>query len=278
MNIEQMRKRKKELGYTNEQISDLSGVPLPTVNKIFSGATKSPRYQTMLALERVLVGEGTAVGSKVAEEAFEYYVSSRSNDEVRNERKNAERQGEYTLDDYYAMPDDWRGELIDGCIYDLAMPSPGHQTISLMIGMSLMEYVDSNGGECVPFGLPVDVQLDCDDKTMVEPDITVICDKDKIKKKNIYGAPDLVMEILSPSTRVRDLTLKLNKYMQAGVREYWTIDAEKERVLVYKADGEDIIGYYTFEDMVPVGIWDGECSIDFPKIKSRLDEMGLREG
>ena len=122
------------------------------------------------------------------------------------------------------------------------------------------------------------MQLDCDDKTMVEPDITVICDKDKIKKKNIYGAPDLVMEILSPSTRVRDLTLKLNKYMQAGVREYWTIDAEKERVLVYKADGEDIIGYYTFEDMVPVGIWDGECSIDFPKIKSRLEEMGLREG
>ena len=289
MNIEQLRKRKKELGYTNEQISDLSGVPLPTVNKIFAGVTKSPRYQTMEALERVLADEKKEMPSIIAEKAIDYYsygktgtagskiISSEKAENADSDLPGTalKKQGEYTVDDFYAMPDDWRGELIDGVIYDMSSPTTVHQMICFEIGFQLRTKIENNEGDCIPFAAPLDVQLDCDDRTMVEPDVIVVCDREKLKQKNVFGAPDLVMEVLSPSTRMRDLTLKLNKYMQAGVREYWTIDAEKERILVYKSEGEDLIGYYTFEDSVPVGIWDGECTIDFQKIKDRLSATGL---
>lgn len=259
MDIETLRKRKKELGLTNRQVADFSGVPLPTVQKIFSGATKSPQLMTVLALEKALgVSEEYLIGpvtpSYVGEAAFEYEIP-------------AKKQGEYTVEDFYAMPETWRGELIDGYLYGMSEPSPKHQMIATSIGQQLLNYLDEQEGACHVIASPVNVQLDGDDKTMLAPDVTIVCDRAKILDNCVFGAPDLIMEILSPATRKRDLTIKLHKYLKAGVREYWIIDPKNERVLVYQYGGEDIIDYYTFDSAVPVGIWGGACEVDFKKVK-----------
>lgn len=89
------------------------------------------------------------------------------------------------------------------------------------------------GGSCRPLIAPMDTQLDCDEKTMVQPDVAILCRNDKIKKWGIYGAPDFVLEVISPSTRRKDYTKKLSKYMTAGVREYWILDPCQQKLIVY---------------------------------------------
>ena len=117
---------------------------------------------------------------------------------------------------------------------------------------------------------PLDVQLNCDDRTMLQPDILVVCDRGKVIRKGIYGAPDLVMEILSPSSRSRDMVLKLNKYQDAGVKEYWVIDPDRRRIMVYDLGNDADLFIYDFEDVVPVGLFDGKCTIDFRKIYDHM--------
>ena len=104
---------------------------------------------------------------------------------------------------------------------------------------------------------PLDVQLDRDDRTMVQPDVLVVCDRSKVVRRCVYGAPDFVVEILSPSTWEKDMYVKLGKYESAGVREYWIVDPKKKRVLVYDFEHTDFPALYTFTDQIPVGIFDG---------------------
>ena len=183
------------------------------------------------------------------------------------------RQGEYTIEDYYAMPEDRRVELIDGVIYDMASPSYEHQLISGELSYQLQDYVKKNKGKCRVFTAPFDVQLDRDSRTMVQPDLLVICDKEKTNRGGVYGSPDYVIEILSPSTAKLDVTIKLNKYMRAGVREYWIIDPENRQIFVYQKLADKIfLETYTFDDSVPVGIWEGRCKIDFPDISRQIDD------
>ena len=261
MTLSEMKERKKELGYSYEQIADMSGVPLSTVQKVFSGATQSPRYETLLAIETVLEDYST---SKVSEAAVQYGS------------KPTKRQGEYTVEDYYNWPEDERIELIDGVIYHVSMPGIKHQRIVGEIDFAFKTYVKKKKGKCEIFGAGVDVRLDCDDKTMVVPDITVVCQKDKFTERYLDGAPDLVVEVLSKSTKKKDMTLKLGKYAEAGVREYWVVDPEKETVIVYKFSREDEndadICFYTFANQIPVGIWNDECIVDFAEIKAYLEE------
>ena len=113
---------------------------------------------------------------------------------------------------------------------------------------------------------PQDVQLDKDQYTMLQPDVFVVCDRDKIQVRSLYGAPDFAIEILSPSTRWKDLTLKLNKYKKAGVREYWIIDPEDEEVVVYFFEKNDLPHMQEHGKPVPVHISDGKCAIDFTAI------------
>ena len=176
------------------------------------------------------------------------------------------KQGEYTLEDYYALPDERRVELIDGVIYDMSAPTTIHQLIGLEIWGQLQKFIRKKKGTCIPFAAPVDVQLDCDDRTMVQPDVLVVCDRDKIIKRCIYGAPDFVVEVLSPSTKRKDGIIKLSKYISAGVREYWIVDPDKKQVVVYDFQKEDYPVIYGFGGEIPVGIFDGECQIDFAEI------------
>ena len=116
-----------------------------------------------------------------------------------------------------------------------------------------------------------DVQLDMDDKTMVQPDVIVVCDRDKITKSGIKGAPDLVVEVVSPSNFFVDLSIKFAKYKRAGVREYWLVIPESKTVITYFFDEDDIPEEHTFEDIIPVSIWDGKCTVDFKKIYSEIE-------
>ncbi len=118
---------------------------------------------------------------------------------------------------------------------------------------------------------PSDVRLDCDNKTMVQPDLFVLCKGYDVDLQYYSGAPDLAVEILSPSTRSKDMLLKSYKYQNAGVREYWIVDPASEEVIVYDFTDKNLPSKkYTFSDKIPILISGGKCSIDFSKIKKAL--------
>lgn len=176
-------------------------------------------------------------------------------------------------DDYYALPEDRRAELIDGVFYDMTSPGGPHQTTLVELGFQFMSLVKKNKGTCRVFTAPFDVRLDSDDRTMVAPDLMVICDRSRIQEKYCFGAPDLIVEILSPSTRRIDLSLKYGKYFNAGVREYWVVDPNQRKVVVFFFEQDMFPAVYGFDTEVPVGIWGGEQKIDFSIIAGELDEL-----
>lgn len=251
MNLEKLKKRKKELKITNKELADRSGVPLSTVNKIFSGATKSPQYQTILALETVLAmysysdQDGPYVGA-VHEAAALYQV-----------------KGNQTADDYYALPDEVRAELIDGRIYYMAAPTSAHQEILGELYYQIKDYIRKRQGGCKVFLSPFDVRLDQDDKTIVQPDLIITCHPDRLVYRGLNGAPDFVIEIISVSTSKRDYSLKMQKYWDAGVQEYWIVDSYKQHIVTYQFHGEDVdMKIHGINDLVTVQLY-GDFVIDF---------------
>ncbi len=162
----------------------------------------------------------------------------------------------YTIDDIYALPDGERAELIDGKIYYMAPPSWKHQKISRKLHQAISNYIDSKKGKCEALAAPFAVFLNEDDINYVEPDISVICDLSKLDEKGCHGAPDWVIEIVSPSSKPRDYMTKLFKYRTAGVREYWIVDPDKQMTMVYGFE-KDTVEQYDFGEEVPVGIYDG---------------------
>ena len=200
---------------------------------------------------------------------------NRQPDKVREESvyyaETGKKQGKYTIEDYYALPDDVRAELIDGEIYDMSAPQVVHQVLLGSLFNRLSEFIKRKGRQCLPLVAPVDVQLDMDDKTMVQPDILVLCNRDKLKKRVIYGAPDMIIEILSKSTRKKDTFVKLEKYLDAGVREYWVVDPDRKKVVVYDFEHSPTTVIYGFEEQMPVRIFGGECVIDFAEIYREIE-------
>ena len=180
-------------------------------------------------------------------------------------------QGEYTMADYYALPDERRVELIDGELYDMAAPTAEHQLILGELYMQFRACAQAHGMPCRVFLSPCDVQLDSDDKTMVQPDLFVLCRDFDPKNRYIIGAPDLTIEILSDAAGPKDLILKTYKYKNAGVCEYWIIDPAGKQVLVYDFSSEEIIPErFSFFDEIPVHIFDEKCVVDFGRISRDL--------
>lgn len=162
----------------------------------------------------------------------------------------------YTIDDIYALPDNERAELIDGKIYYMAPPSWMHQRISGRLYQSIANYIDSKNGQCEVLAAPFAVFLNNDDINYLEPDISVICDLSKLDDIGCHGAPDWVIEIVSPSSKPRDYLTKLFKYRTAGVREYWIVDPDKQMTMVYGFE-KDTVEPYNFGEEVPSGIYEG---------------------
>lgn len=162
----------------------------------------------------------------------------------------------YTIEDIYALPNGERAELIDGKIYYMAPPNTKHQRLVHFFDREIGNYIQSKHGECEVFPAPFAVFLNENDTNYVEPDISVICDKNKISDKGCHGAPDWIIEIVSPSSKQMDYYKKLFKYRTAGVREYWVVDPEKELVTIYDFE-KDSMEEYSFDKDIPVWLYEG---------------------
>jgi Uma2 family endonuclease len=169
----------------------------------------------------------------------------------------------FTYGDYLTWDDGERWELIDGVPYNMS-PAPGsaHQSILMDIGKQFAVYL--TGKQCKIFPSPFDVRLtegdESDDQveTVVQPDLTIICDKVKLDDAGCRGAPDLVVEILSPTTAQKDMKFKFARYERAGVREYWIVDPAGKTVQIFTLGADGRYGrpqVFVDGDMAPVGIF-----------------------
>ena len=173
----------------------------------------------------------------------------------------------YTIEDIFNLPEGERAELIDGQIYYMASPKYIHQKILGEVLVEINTYIKSKGGFCEVLPAPFAVFLNKDEYNYVEPDVSVICDKSKIDDKGCNGAPDWVIEIVSTSSKQMDYFTKLFKYRTSGVREYWIVDPEKNRVMVYNFEAQEIQDY-TFADSIKAGIYE-DLYIDFSKLPTQ---------
>ncbi|WP_026485629.1 Uma2 family endonuclease [Caldanaerobius polysaccharolyticus] len=170
----------------------------------------------------------------------------------------------YTYKDYLSWPDNERWEIIDGNVYLMAPPSRIHQKVLGAIFYQLFNYLQGKSCEVytAPFGVRLpsgDEDTDRDIKTVVEPDIVVICDKSKLDDEGCKGAPDLIVEIVSPSTARKDRVEKFNLYEKFGVREYWIVEPESKIVSVFTLQDNKRYGrpeIYTDEDKIKAFIFD----------------------
>lgn len=166
----------------------------------------------------------------------------------------------YTVDDIYSLPDGTRAELIDGEMYMMTPPGRKHQELVSFLHLEIGNFIRNKNGKCKIYPAPFAVFLNEDDRTYVEPDISVICDESKLDDRGCNGAPDWVIEIVSPSSRKMDYFTKLFKYRMSKVKEYWIVDPDKNQVMVYEFDKDDFSAY-SFSDEIPVGIYDGDLKI-----------------
>ena len=173
----------------------------------------------------------------------------------------------YTYADYCMWPEDERLELIDGAVYAKATPTRGHQSICGEIFWQLKSYL--RGKPCKAFFAPLSVRLNADtyDDTVVEPDIFVVCDESKLQdSKGVVGSPDLIIEVLSPSTAKYDMKTKFDLYLKNRVHEYWIVDPELKIAVVNILHDEGYISYpYDENDSIPVHVLEG-CKINLADV------------
>ena len=162
----------------------------------------------------------------------------------------------HTIDDIYALPDGQRAELIDGRMYMMAPPTTNHQRLVAKLSHQILSHIDTKGGNCEVFPAPFAVFLNEDGRNYVEPDISVICDKGKLNDKGCSGAPDWVIEIVSPSTSRIDYGVKLFKYRSSGVREYWIVNPIKNTVTIFDLEKEEKSNQYDFDDTISSCIYE----------------------
>lgn len=168
----------------------------------------------------------------------------------------------YTIEDIYDLPEGTRAELIDGQMYMMAPPSITHQRILSFLHLEIGNYIRNNKGSCEVFPAPFAVRLFDDDEKYLEPDISVICNPNKLNDKGCSGAPDWIIEIVSPSSKQMDYYTKLSLYRTAGVREYWIVDPFRKTIIVYDMVNDDGPVLHSFNDKVKANIY-SNLDIDF---------------
>lgn len=179
-----------------------------------------------------------------------YWKTIVGEDEVIKRNMALAQKKDYTAEYLEALPEDERAEIINGQLFYFAAPKILHQRLVLKLAARWFRFIEEHQGTCEVLTAPVAVRLDKDDKTLVEPDMILICDPEKIKEDAVWGAPDLVIEVVSKSTRHRDYGIKTLKYRTAGVKEYWIVDPEKELVMVYWFKDESQNDCYAFDEEI----------------------------
>ncbi len=298
MTPEQLRRKKREAGLTNAELAERTGIPISTIAKVLSGVTKNPRKDTLKAIGEVLgiemdpddfetdtYGTNTPYGYhqnwsqvNVLRDKGYVYGSSARKLHKHTSQNNQVIEKYHTLSDYLALPDDRRVELIDGKFYDLAAPTGLHQIIALECWKQIDRCIDEHGMPCRVMAAPFDVLLDSDQYTVVQPDVMIFCKHPEyVLEARAPKAPDFVIEVLSPSTRMKDIFLKTFKYQNAGVQEYWLVDPDKKTVTTHvfgqnenDRESDTLTSVYTFAHQVPVHLSEGKCTIDFSAIEKKL--------
>ena len=186
-------------------------------------------------------------------------------------------QGEFTLTDYRLLRQEKRFELIDGVLFEMAMPSLLHQHIVSACYLTISDFLRTRNLPFRAFEGPVDVQLDRDDKTMVQPDLVIVCDLSQIKGFGIFGAPAFVLEVLSSLTRTKDLRIKPKKYVSAGVKECWILDPQQAQLLICdNANGETQTKILPLNGSASISVLRDECRIDLDEISALTGRAAQR--
>lgn len=175
-----------------------------------------------------------------------------------------------TLEEYDALPEDVRAEVFDGQIYYMASPSQIHQSISMQLSTVINNYILHKKGSCSILSAPFDVKLSDNPLTIVQPDIMVICDKDKLDGNRCNGAPDFIIEIVSPGNPADDYIRKLYYYKNYGVREYWIVDPKRKTITVNYFEGNIVSVQYPFDSIIKVNIYE-DLYINFSEIADILN-------
>ena len=175
-----------------------------------------------------------------------------------------------TLEQYEALPEGRRAEVFEGVVYDMSSLSQIHQTLSMELSNIIYNYIKNKKGACQIFSAPFDVKLSDKPLTIVQPDIMVICDKDKLDGKRCNGAPDFIIEIVSPGNPADDYIRKLYYYKNAGVREYWIVDPGRKTITVNYFEGNIISVPYSFDSVIKVNIYE-DLLINFSEIANLLN-------
>lgn len=185
----------------------------------------------------------------------------------------------YTYADYLEFPEDARVELIDGVIYNMSPAmSRIHQEIIFELTLVIGNYIKQNNKPCKIYTAPFDVvfveegQDESKAINVVQPDISIICDKKKLTDRGCIGAPEMIIEVVSQNNPAHDYIRKLNLYTQFGVKEYWIVNPYEQNIFVYVYRPETGYSYpkvYTFNDKVKVSLFE-DLIIDFSQIKEVL--------
>lgn len=259
--LEKLKNRKKELGWTNQKLSEESGIPVGTLNKIFNGTTRYPRDRTVESLMEALglneaELEDFPAGFPIFRESGIYHPGYRKH--------------RATLATYYSLPEELRAELIDGKLYYLPAPTLRHQALLTVLTAELCRYFSGRKERFLVFGGGCDVCLDGDEYTMLKPDIFVIRGEEKVSGGICCeGAPEFVMEIVSGADSKHDYELKRYKYQSAGVKEYWIADPIRKRIVVYVFARDAVPGVHTFGDRIRSWLYP-DLEIDFDRIRKEM--------
>lgn len=297
MTAAEMKQIKEEYGLSYEDVSRETGLPVSTVSKLLNGFTRTPRRRTVERLSAYFMhlgrtGEhGSGMTMDLLRESGMEQTESpcilRENSFPYDAGGAGTKRQKHlvTIEERDQLPEEVRTELIDGVLYDMSAPSLTHQMVCRLVFRQLDDCAEASEKDCVALFAPVDVVLAEDPATVLQPDLIVTCreniERSRARWKKLQkhqGAPEFVMEVLSSSTRKKDIGIKYLKYLESDVKEYWIVDPDSRKVIVYNLsairDEEnhgDICCLYGPEQKVPVLLSEGRCQIDFPEIWKKID-------
>lgn len=269
MNVEKLKQLKKDAGYTNKMIADESGVPIGTVQKVFSGETSAPRYKTLKAIEAVLIpasgigfpqgGFPSELGRSNAGAGSVAFNSDSTNINVNSDvgaditdAANSVAPARSVLNDMIAQEIIFQiRSALQERGANVYFPAPGTLVQLPVVGGRISE------GDGVPDGI-------------VYPDVSLVLSRDKITAEGIVGAPDLIVEVMDGETRSMQIATRPELYRRAGVREYWMVDTDAKNITAYDFAGEALPSMFGFSGRVPVKIFGDDCQVNFAQLYGRV--------
>ena len=293
MNVEKLKQLKKDAGYTNKMIADESGVPLGTVQKIFSGETKAPRFKTLKAIEGILISasgyeeelqlaaaklqENRQIMDAAPDVVSEVDVVTNAADDVADTvSDNSDIAGAEEVQDIVN-----EAELDADQPQKKETPAVSKKQNSMLrelmagdIIFEIRQYMKESGRPAYITGPGIKVVMPVtqgsfesrNDAMVCFPDVAMVTDRAKITAGGINGAPDLIIELMDSETRSNNLGTRPDALKNAGVKEYWMIDIDAKNIMVYDFEEQALPTMYGFSGRVPVSTAGDGCEVNFAQL------------